>query len=174
MTLTDIFLKVQAMKIRILFVMILGCVFLGAGNAQDIQEKRPINLNGIWQMCFYCSPSPDMPGELRAGHSLKILSDNGRFCNLVMTPAGAVIIGCGTFRLVSSSFYTETVEENVHLPQLKGKENKLYFEMEDGGKLMKVKYFVETDAEGNKIDAWYHEVWKRVEAASSYPGDMLR
>ena len=44
------------MRMRFLFVMILGC-FCGMStvNAQDIQEKRPINLSGIWQMCFYCS-----------------------------------------------------------------------------------------------------------------------
>ena len=94
--------------------------------------------------------------------------------NLVMTSAGAVIIGYGTFSLSSSTFYTEYVEENVHLPQLKGSENKLYFELKEGGKLMSVKYFVETDAEGNRIDAWCKEMWRRVEVAPAYPGDDFR
>lgn len=163
------------MRMRFLFVMILGC-FCGMStvNAQDIQEKRPINLSGIWQMCFYCSASPDVPGELRTSHSLKILSNDGRFCNLVMTPAGAVIIGYGTFSLTSGTFYTEYIEKNVHFPQLDGKENKMYFEMKENGTLMTVKYFVDTDINGNKIEAWYNEVWKRVDVASSYPGDVFR
>ena len=163
------------MKIRSLFFMLLAMTSAFVDTkAQDIQEKRPVNLSGIWQMCFYCSPSPDVPGELRASHSLKILSGDGRFCNLVMTSAGAVIIGYGTFSLSSSTFYTEYVEENVHLPQLKGSETKLYFELKEGGKLMSVKYFVETDAEGNRIDAWYKEMWRRVEVAPAYPGDDFR
>lgn len=162
------------MKIRILFLWILGCLSAGSVLAQDIQEKRPINLNGVWQMCFYCSPSPDVPGELRPSHSLKILGSDGRFCNLVMTPSGAVIIGYGTFSLTSGTFYTEYIEKNVHLPQLDGKENKMFFEMKDNGKQMDVRYFVETDANGNRIDAWHNEVWRRVDIASAYPGDMLR
>ena len=46
--------------------------------------------------------------------------------------------------------------------------------MKENGTLMTVKYFVDTDINGNKIEAWYNEVWKRVDVASSYPGDVFR
>lgn len=42
-------------------------------------------------MCFYRSNSPDIPGELKTSNSLKILSDDGRFTNLLMMQTGAVI-----------------------------------------------------------------------------------
>lgn len=163
------------MKMRKIFLLLAGC-FLGMFHAssQVIQEKRPISLNGVWQMCFYYSPSPDTPGQLRTSNSLKILSGDNRFCNLVMTPGGAVIIGYGTFGLTSDTFYTEYIEKNVHLPQLDGKENRMYFNLEENGRLMKVRYFVETDSAGNKLDTWYHEVWKKVSLAPVYPGDILR
>jgi hypothetical protein len=82
------------MKTRSLFLWLV-CLFLGATNmlAQDIQEKIPTTLNGVWQMCFYRSSSPNVVGELKTSNSLKILSDDGRFTNLVMMQNGAIIIG---------------------------------------------------------------------------------
>lgn len=163
------------MNTRVIFLLLTGCFLsLFRISAQDIQEKRPVNLSGVWQMCFYYSSLPEEPGKLRTSNSLKILGNDGRFCNLVMTPTGAVIIGYGSFSLTSGMFYTEYVEKNVHLPQLEGIENKMYFELTDDGRQMNVKYYVECDASGNRIDAWYHEVWRRVELASAYPGDNLR
>jgi len=142
--------------------------------AQDVQEKTPINLHGVWQMCFYRSNSPDIPGELKTSNSLKILSDDGRFTNLLMMQTGAVILGYGTYEINSEGLYTECVEKNVHLPQLNGKKNAMHFELKENGTLMYVKYFLDNDANGNKIDSWCHEIWKKVEMAPVYPGDELR
>ena len=133
------------MKIRYFFlVAFLMLLAVGNSMAQAVQEKTPVNLQGVWQMCFYRSNSPDIPGELKTSNSLKILSDDGRFINLLMMQTGAVILGYGTY------------------------------EMNSDGTLMYVKYFLESDANGNKIDSWCHEIWKKVEMSPVYPGDELR
>ena len=64
-------------------------------------------------MCFYRSNSPDIPGELKTSNSLKILSDDGRFTNLLMMQTGAVILGYGTYEINSEGLYTECVEEKT-------------------------------------------------------------
>ena len=131
------------MKVRHFFLlaaMLLTAV--GSLAAQDIQEKRPINLSGVWQMCFYRSSSPNVVGELKTGNSLKILSDDGRFINLVMMQTGAIIIGYGTYKQESENSYTEYVEKNLHLPQLNGEKNVMQFELEENGNLMLVKYYM--------------------------------
>lgn len=37
-----------------------------------------------------------------------------------------------------------------------------------------VKYYLKTDRNGNKIDSWCHEIWKRVEMPSAYPENIIR
>lgn len=143
-------------------------------SAQEIQEKVPTALNGIWQMCFYSSPSSDVPGELRTGNSLKVLSGDGRFTNLVMMQQGAIVIGYGTYVIDSDSTYTEYVEKNIHLPQLDTMPNKMHFELEENNNLMFVKYFLTSDRNGNQIDAWCHEIWKRVDMPTKYPENIIR
>ena len=90
-------------------------MLLAVGNsmAQAVQEKTPVNLQGVWQMCFYRSNSPDIPGELKTSNSLKILSDDGRFINLLMMQTGAVILGYGTYEMNSEGVYTECVGEKM-------------------------------------------------------------
>lgn len=163
------------MKTRSLFFWLVF-LFLGATNmlAQSIQEKTPTILNGVWQMCFYRSSSPDVVGELKTSNSLKILSDDGRFTNLVMMPSGAIIIGYGTYKQNSESEYTEYVEKNLHLPQLNGDKNEMHFELKEDGNLMFVKYYLTVDRDGNKIDSWCHEIWKRVVMPSAYPENIVR
>ena len=130
------------MKIRYFFLVAFLMLFaVGNSMAQDVREKTPVNLHGVWQMCFYRSNSPDIPGELKTSNSLKILSDDGRFINLLMMQTGAVILGYGTYEMNSEVY---------------------------------VKYFLESDANGNRIDSWCHEIWKKVEMAPVYPGDELR
>ena len=93
------------MKTRCFFLwaaMLLMAV--GSVMAQDIEEKKPVSLNGVWQMCFYSSSSPDIPGELKTSNSLKILSDDGRFTNVVMMPSGAIVIGYGTYDLSRATY----------------------------------------------------------------------
>lgn len=77
------------MKIRYFFL-VAFLMLLAVGNsiAQAVQEKTPVNLQGVWQMCFYRSNSPDRyapckhlsrnpsPSYVPAGHpkSLRNLS----------------------------------------------------------------------------------------------------
>lgn len=161
------------MKMRkFLFLALSLLVVSGSALAQSA-EKVPINLNGVWQMCFYRSNSPDVAGELKTSNSLKILSDDGRFTNLVMMPHGAIIIGEGTYEMTSEKSYTEIVERNLHLPQLNGKKNVMEFEMKDDG-IMVVKYFLKEDINGNRIDSWCYETWKRVSMPEKYPENIIR
>ena len=32
---------------------------------QEKSDAAPVNLKGIWQMCFYVSGTPQVPGELK-------------------------------------------------------------------------------------------------------------
>lgn len=164
------------MKIRYFFLLaMMTILFMGTSAAQDaVGEKTPVALNGIWQMCFYRSASPDVPGELKTSNSLKILSDDGQFTNIVMMPTGAIMIGCGKYRIKSPGVYTEMVEKNIHLPQLNGEENDMHFELKENGSLMYVKYYLTTDNEGNEINSWCYEIWKKVEMPSVYPHDIVR
>ena len=161
------------MKMRkFLFLALSLLVVSGSALAQSA-EKVPISLNGVWQMCFYRSNSPDVAGELKTSNSLKILSDDGRFTNLVMMPHGAIIIGEGTYEMTSEKSYSEIVERNLHLPQLNGKKNVMEFEMKDDG-IMVVKYFLKEDINGNRIDSWCYETWKRVSMPEKYPENIIR
>ena len=157
---------------KFLFLALSLLVVSGSALAQSA-EKVPISLNGVWQMCFYRSNSPDLAGELKTSNSLKILSDDGRFTNLVMMPHGAIIIGEGTYEMTSEKSYTEIVERNLHLPQLNGKKNVMEFEMKDDG-IMVVKYFLKEDINGNRIDSWCYETWKRVSMPEKYPENIIR
>ena len=163
------------MKSRYLFLLIAALLMsLGVSFAQEVQEKTPVTLGGVWQMCFYHSVSPDIPGELKTSNSLKILTDDGHFCNLVMMPQGAIIIGSGTYKVKSPGVYTEYVEKNIHLPQLNGQTNDLYFELKENGTLMYIKYYLKNDLNGNEINSWNHEIWKKVEMPTSYPENIVR
>lgn len=50
----------------------------------------------------------------------------------------------------------------------------MHFKLKENGTLMYVKYFLKNDANGNEIDSWCHEIWKKVEMSPVYPGDELR
>ena len=163
------------MKRRFLFTLMALFFLLGVGRtmAQTNSAFEPADLKGIWQMCFYVSGDPDVPGELRPSNSFKILSDDGKFTNMTVIPnKGAIIIGSGTYEQTASNAYTEHVEKNLHLPQLVGVDNVLEFEMK--GDVMMLKFFVKEDPEGNKIDSWYYETWKKVVMPNAYPKDLVR
>ena len=131
-------------------------------------------LHGVWQMSFLTSSSPDEPGELKTGNSLKILTTDGKFMNVVMMPQGAIIIGYGTYKINSDESYTEVVEKNIHLPQLNGQENQLMYEFSEDGNVMYLKFFVKYDINGNQIDSWSKEIWKRVIMPDEYPTNIVR
>lgn len=161
-------MKMRSFLLFALFLLVVS----GSALAQKA-EKVPVSLNGVWQMCFYRSNSPGVTGELKTSNSLKILSDDGRFTNMVMMPHGAIIIGEGTYEVNSENSYTEIIERNLHLPQLNGKKNVMEFEMKDDG-IMVVKYFLKEDINGNKIDSWCYETWKRVTMPEEYPDNIIR
>ena len=66
------------------------------------------------------------------------------------------------------------MEKNLHLPQLNGDKNEMHFELKEDGNLMFVKYYLTVDRDGNKIDSWCHEIWKRVVMPSAYPENIVR
>ena len=43
-----------------------------------------------------------------------------------------------------------------------------------GGDVMVLKFFVKTDKDGNEINSWYYETWKRVKMPPVYPKDLVR
>ena len=158
------------MKRRFLFFLV--AMFLTAGISKTMAQN--VELKGIWQMCFYMSNDPNVPGELKPSNSFKILTEDGHFINMTMVPhKGAIIIGSGTYKQTAPNAFTEHVEKNLHLPQLVGVDNVLEFDMK-GGEVMVVKYFVQKDTDGNEINSWYYETWKKVKMPSSYPKDLVR
>ena len=64
-----------AMKRRILFFLV--AMFLMSGISKTMAQTTADDLKGIWQMCFYMSSDPTLPGELKPSNSFKILSDDG-------------------------------------------------------------------------------------------------
>ena len=118
------------MKRRILFFLV--AMFLVSGISKTMAQTA--DLRGIWQMCFYVSGDPSIPGELKPSNSFKILTDDGKFINMTMIPnKGAIIIGSGTYKQTAPNAFTEHVEKNLHLPQWVGVDNVLEYEMK--GKL---------------------------------------
>ena len=143
------------MKRHSLFLLLIAFMLIGTSRVmgQNKSAVAPADLKGIWQMCFYVSGVPNTPGELKPSNSFKILSDDGKFTNMTVIPNhGAIIIG---------------------LPQLVGSDNILEFEMK-GGDVMVLKFFVKTDKDGNDINSWYYETWKRVKMPAAYPKDLVR
>lgn len=160
------------MKIRTLLVFIMLATF--GGIVQMMAQAHPnSNLAGIWQMYFYVSDSLEKPGVLRPSNSFKVLSPEGQFTNFTMVPThGAIIIGEGRYRQTNDDAYIEVVERNIHLPQLNEKENVMHFTMEDD--VMHVRYFLERDIDGNELNTWCYETWKKVIMPAVYPKDLAR
>lgn len=143
--------------------------------AQEVTTRfKPANLKGIWQMCFYVSESPNIPGELKPGNTFKVLTEDGHITNFTVIPnKGAIITGGGTYKQISNDTYIENIERSIHLPMLNNKTNTLNFEIKDD-KLLKLKFFIEKDEHGNTVDTWYHETWFRVEMPDKYPEYLVR
>ena len=162
------------MRRHYLFTLLAMFLLLGTGRAMAQASAVESKLVGIWQMCFYVSDQADVPGELKPSNSFKILGGDGTFTNMAVIPNyGAIIRGSGTFKETSENAYTEHVEKNLHLPQLVGVDNVLYYEMK-GDDLMVLKYFVKTDKDGNELNVWYYETWKRVKMPAKYPAFLVQ
>ena len=52
-------------------------------------------------------------------------------------------------------------------------DNILEFEIKDNDYLH-LKYFIKNDLNGNELNAWYYETWKRVEMPAKFPEDIVR
>lgn len=164
------------MKRHYLFPLVVIFLLMGASRVmgQNSSNFPSVDLKGVWQMCFYVSEKPDVPGALKPSNSFKMLSKDGEFINMTVIPNhGAIILGSGTYKQTAANAYVEHVEKNLHLPQLVGQDNLLEFELKDGG-VMILKYFVTKDVDGNDINAWYYETWKKVNMPAEYPKDLVR
>lgn len=158
------------------FITLLAAALLAVtgAKAQENATFQPADLAGIWQLCHYVSEIPDVPGMLKPSNTFKVLSDDGRIVNFRMIPgADAIITGFGTYRQLSGGSYKESIEKNIHLPMLDHKDNILEFEMGEGG-VMYLKYFIAKDMNGNELNTWFHETWKRVGMPAGLPDDLVR
>jgi len=55
------------MKRKKLFLLMIAFLLIGTSRVvgQEKSDAAPVNLKGIWQMCFYVSGTPQVPGELK-------------------------------------------------------------------------------------------------------------
>lgn len=142
--------------------------------AQKKTKFQPANLKGIWQLCHYVSEVPDVPGELKPSNTFKVLSDDGRIVNFTIIPGSdAIITGYGTYEQLTDKSYKESIQKNIHLPMLDNQNNILEFEIVDG-ELLYLKYYIAKDLNGNELNSWFHETWKRLNMPSKYPEDLVR
>ena len=163
------------MKKSYFFTMLAAVLLAVTGaRAQDKAVFEPADLKDIWQLCHYVSEIPDVPGALKPSNTFKVLSDDGRIVNFTLIPGkDAIITGYGTYIQLTDNSYRESIEKNIHLPMLDNKDNVLEFEMGEGG-LMHLKYFISKDLNGNELNCWYHETWKRVTMPPVFPEDIVR
>lgn len=162
---------------RHLFSTMLAVVLLAVtgATAQEKSNFKPADLKGIWQLCHYVSETPNVPGTLKPSNTFKVLSDDGRIVNFTMIPGSdAIITGYGTYRQLSDNTYKESIEKNIHLPMLDNKDNVLEFELADNGDYMHLKFFIARDLNGNELNSWFYETWKRVRMPSTFPEDIVR
>ena len=83
------------------------------------------------------------------------------------------LTGYGTYQQLTDNSYKESIEKNIHLPMLDHKDNILEFEIGDDG-VMYLKYFIAKDLNGNELNTWFHETWKRVGMPAKFPEDLVR
>lgn len=132
-------------------------------------------LVGIWQMCFYVSETPESKGELRSGHSFKILTKEGQMINLVNRPTQeSIILGFGTWEVVSERAFVEHITKTLDNPVLNNSDNVLEYSLSEDGNTLSLKFYIEKDVNGNVIDCWFHETWRRVVMPEVCPPDLIR
>lgn len=161
---------------KVYFFTMLTVMLLGVTSAMAQKKAafQPADLKGIWQLCHYVSEVPDVPGALKPSNTFKVLSDDGRIVNFTIIPgADAIITGYGTYEQLTSSSYTESIQKNIHLPMLDHSDNLLEFEIVDG-ELLYLKYYIAKDLNGNELNSWFHETWKRLNMPAKYPEDLVR
>lgn len=163
------------MKRNYIFTMLAAVLLAVTGvRAQEKAQFKPADLAGIWQLCHYVSEIPDVPGMLRPSNTFKVLSENGCIVNFTIIPGmDAIITGYGTYEQLTDSSYKESIEKNIHLPMLDHKDNILEFEMGQDG-VMYLKYFIAKDLNGNELNTWFHETWKRLSMPPKFPEEIVR
>lgn len=162
------------MKRSCLFTMLAALLLAVTGvRAQENAKFKPADLAGIWQLCHYVSENPDLPGSLKPSNTFKVLSDDGRIVNFTVIPgSSAIITGYGTYVQLTDNSYKESIEKNIHLPMLDHKDNVLEFEIQHD--VMYLKFYIEKDLNGNELNTWFHETWKRVSMPDKFPEDIVR
>ena len=158
------------------FFTMLTVMLLAVTNAMAQNEVRfqPANLNGIWQLCHYVSEIPDVPGVLKPTTTFKVLSDDGRIVNFTLIPGSdAIITGYGTYKQLSNTSYKESIIKNIHLPIFANRDNVIEFELVND-ELLHLKYYIEKDKNGNELNSWFHETWKRLKMPAKFPEDLVR
>lgn len=164
------------MKRHLFFAMLAAMLLVAVGAAaQGNKNFKPADLKGIWQLCHYVSETPNVPGMLKPSNTFKVLSDDGRIVNFTLIPGSdAIITGYGTYEQLSDNTYKERIEKNIHLPMLDNKDNVLEFELADKGLYMHLKFFIAKDLNGNELNSWFYETWKRVRMPAVFPEDIVR
>ena len=164
------------MKRSYFFTLLAAVMLAVVAHAQEnrnLKFKRA-NLAGIWQLCHYVSEIPDVPGILKPSNTFKVLSHDGRIVNFTIIPgADAIITGYGTYKQLTDNSYRESIEKNIHLPMLDNKDNILEFEMEEDG-IMYLKFYIAKDLNGNELNMWFHETWKRISMPNKFPEYIVR
>ena len=164
------------MKRHLFFTMLaLMMLAVTGATAQDKASYKPADLKGIWQLCHYVSETPNVPGMLKPSNTFKVLSDDGRIVNFTLIPGSdAIITGYGTYQQLTNNTYKESIEKNIHLPMLDNKDNVLEFELENDGEYMHLKFFIQKDLNGNELNSWFYETWKRLRMPDVFPEDIVR
>ena len=112
---------------------------------------------------------------LKPSNTFKVLSDDGRIVNFTLIPGSdAIITGYGTYQQLTNNTYKESIEKNIHLPMLDNKDNVLEFELENDGEYMHLKFFIQKDLNGNELNSWFYETWKRLRMPDVFPEDIVR
>lgn len=164
------------MKRHLFFTMLaLMLLAVTGATAQDKPSYKPADLKGIWQLCHYVSETPNVPGMLKPSNTFKVLSDDGRIVNFTLIPGSdAIITGYGTYQQLTNNTYKESIEKNIHLPMLDNKDNVLEFELENDGEYMHLKFFIQKDLNGNELNSWFYETWKRLRMPDVFPEYIVR
>lgn len=161
---------------KLYFFTVLSVMLLGVTGAmaQKKSKFKVAELKGIWQLCHYVSESPEVPGELKPSNTFKVLGDDGVIVNFTVIPgSSAIITGYGKWKQLTNDSYKESIEKNIHLPMLDNQDNILEFEIKDSDYLY-LKYFIKKDLNGNELNSWYYETWKRLEMPAKFPEDIVR
>ncbi|MCK9160722.1 MAG: DUF4488 domain-containing protein [Bacteroidaceae bacterium] len=143
-------------------------------SAQKKQNFKTENLKGIWQLCHFVSEDPSIPGMLKPSNTFKVLGHDGQIINFTMIPGkDAIITGYGTYKQLNYNTYQENIERNIHLPMLDNKINVLVFDI-DSENYLHIKYFIKKDLNGNELNTWYYETWKRLVMPDKFPENIIR